>query len=238
MYALRDISAGEELTLAYVSPFGDLSERLVHLWRTWGFVCTCRRCQDQLMKRVMERGTEATAPENAAASSSSSYSPAVAGLSAAGVVAALAVAESRSHENSPVSSPSGARAGATATMNESTSVSSAPLEEKGGEASPRLLSTSTFQPPRRGDVATGAAAEDCEDSDDSADEDEDDNEEGEEEEEEGGTDSSSDDEDGRALAGLHPFVSPLGPRGPPPSVLKLEADLKKLMQVMETDGEE
>ena len=34
MLALRDIKAGEELTLAYVSPFGDLNERLVHLWRS------------------------------------------------------------------------------------------------------------------------------------------------------------------------------------------------------------
>ena len=34
---------GEELNLAYVSPSTPLPERLAALWKTWGFVCTCRR---------------------------------------------------------------------------------------------------------------------------------------------------------------------------------------------------
>jgi len=56
MVAARDINAGDELTLAYVSPSLGLKDRLVQLWKHWGFVCTCRKCQHQLMERALERG--------------------------------------------------------------------------------------------------------------------------------------------------------------------------------------
>lgn len=54
MMALRNISAGEELNLAYVSPSTALNERLAALWRHWGFVCTCRKCQDEMMERAVQ----------------------------------------------------------------------------------------------------------------------------------------------------------------------------------------
>ncbi|CAE8627970.1 unnamed protein product, partial [Polarella glacialis] len=54
MLALRDISEGEELNLAYVSPSYNLTERLASLWRHWGFVCTCQRCQDEIMARAVD----------------------------------------------------------------------------------------------------------------------------------------------------------------------------------------
>ncbi|CAK0853468.1 unnamed protein product [Prorocentrum cordatum] len=56
MVALRDVEEGGELHLAYVSPSKPLDERLATLWRTWGFVCTCRKCQDQLMARAVGEG--------------------------------------------------------------------------------------------------------------------------------------------------------------------------------------
>jgi hypothetical protein len=68
MRALRDVSEGEELHLAYVSPSVQLSERLATLWRTWGFVCTCEKCQDELMAKVLaeaadgRRGVAASGP--------------------------------------------------------------------------------------------------------------------------------------------------------------------------------
>eukprot|EP00930_Biecheleria_cincta_P022753 TRINITY_DN16565_c0_g3_i1.p1 TRINITY_DN16565_c0_g3~~TRINITY_DN16565_c0_g3_i1.p1 ORF type:complete len:641 (+),score=164.53 TRINITY_DN16565_c0_g3_i1:97-2019(+) len=58
MMALRNISAGEELNLAYVSPNTALSERLAALWRHWGFVCTCRKCQDEIMERAVRAAGE------------------------------------------------------------------------------------------------------------------------------------------------------------------------------------
>eukprot|EP00446_Apocalathium_sp_SHHI-4_P056498 CAMPEP_0177295034 /NCGR_PEP_ID=MMETSP0368-20130122/1646_1 /TAXON_ID=447022 ORGANISM="Scrippsiella hangoei-like, Strain SHHI-4" /NCGR_SAMPLE_ID=MMETSP0368 /ASSEMBLY_ACC=CAM_ASM_000363 /LENGTH=162 /DNA_ID=CAMNT_0018753011 /DNA_START=67 /DNA_END=553 /DNA_ORIENTATION=- len=56
MVALRDIKEGEELNLAYVSPSYELTERLTSLWRHWGFVCTCQKCQDELMERALKLG--------------------------------------------------------------------------------------------------------------------------------------------------------------------------------------
>lgn len=54
MVAVRDIQAGDELNLAYVSPSLPLPERVASLWKTWGFVCTCRRCQDEIMLRAVK----------------------------------------------------------------------------------------------------------------------------------------------------------------------------------------
>merc|ERR1719424_2657633 len=159
MLALRDLKAGEELTLAYVSPFGDLDERLTHLWRTWGFVCTCRRCQDQLMKRVMERGAENVALEP---------SQAVCGLSAAGVAAATAVIAAHSHKNSPCPSPSGPKTIA--------------LAERSPEVSRKLPDiAAAFQPPTR---AVASEEEASDNSGESGDDDGEEDEESEEEDEE------------------------------------------------------
>ena len=54
MVALRKVRAGDELNLAYVSPSTPLPERVAALWRNWGFVCTCRRCQDEVMVRAVK----------------------------------------------------------------------------------------------------------------------------------------------------------------------------------------
>lgn len=227
MRALRDLKAGEELTLAYVSPFRDLNERLVHLWRTWGFVCTCQRCQNQQMEKIMEKGSKSA---SAAASGA-----ALAGLSAAGVAAALNVSAAQS---SP-SSPSAARAQTVLPMEESPDKASTIATQRDG--------SEPFDPPPR----TGAdklqeliraAAEDeasalkllADGSLDSSDDDEDEDDNGaeeEEEEEEDEEDSSSEDEnetEGRALDGLNPTC----PRTVPTSVLRLEEDLKKMMQIL------
>ncbi|CAJ1373220.1 unnamed protein product [Effrenium voratum] len=58
MVALRDIKEGEELNLAYVSPSTPLPERVASLWKSWGFVCTCRRCQDEVMMRAVQAREE------------------------------------------------------------------------------------------------------------------------------------------------------------------------------------
>ena len=44
---------GHELNLAYVSPSLPLPERVGSLWKTWGFVCTCRRCKSSVREMVV-----------------------------------------------------------------------------------------------------------------------------------------------------------------------------------------
>eukprot|EP00438_Fugacium_kawagutii_P021849 Skav233018 [mRNA] locus=scaffold909:212230:220056:+ [translate_table: standard] len=83
MMAVRDIQAGDELNLAYVSPSLPLPERVGSLWKTWGFVCTCRRCQDEVMMRAV-----AAKPER--------HVPSGLQLSAAGIAAAMAVRNQKS----------------------------------------------------------------------------------------------------------------------------------------------
>ncbi|KAI0386971.1 hypothetical protein F5Y04DRAFT_242706 [Hypomontagnella monticulosa] len=43
-HAVRDIAAGEELTLAYMNPFETYAVRQQHILESWGFKCTCRHC--------------------------------------------------------------------------------------------------------------------------------------------------------------------------------------------------
>lgn len=43
-HAVRDIAAGEELTLAYMSPFETHAVRQEHILSSWGFKCTCPHC--------------------------------------------------------------------------------------------------------------------------------------------------------------------------------------------------
>lgn len=43
-HAVRDIQAGEELTLAYMNPFETYSVRQRHIQQSWGFRCTCQHC--------------------------------------------------------------------------------------------------------------------------------------------------------------------------------------------------
>lgn len=43
-HAVRDIAAGEELTLAYMNPFETYAVRQQHILQSWGFKCTCRHC--------------------------------------------------------------------------------------------------------------------------------------------------------------------------------------------------
>merc|ERR1712118_65101 len=44
---------GDELSITYIPPSGSLYERLSSLWKQWGFICTCRKCQYQLMETVV-----------------------------------------------------------------------------------------------------------------------------------------------------------------------------------------
>jgi len=85
MVALRDIQVGDELNLAYVSPSLPLPERVGSLWKTWGFVCTCRRCQDDIMIRAVTEGKPGK--------TETGYPTELAGLqlSPAGIAAAMAV---------------------------------------------------------------------------------------------------------------------------------------------------
>ena len=39
------IKAGEEITTRYVVPSMEQPARLQHIWRAWGFICSCVRCQ-------------------------------------------------------------------------------------------------------------------------------------------------------------------------------------------------
>ena len=39
------IRAGEEITTRYVVPSMEQPARLQHIWRAWGFICSCVRCQ-------------------------------------------------------------------------------------------------------------------------------------------------------------------------------------------------
>lgn len=86
MVANRDIAAGEELNLAYISPSYDLNERLVGLWRNWGFVCTCKKCQDELMARaVQERSaSRRSIPDSEASDSDNSRSESSSGFEGCG----------------------------------------------------------------------------------------------------------------------------------------------------------
>lgn len=43
-YAVREIPAGEELTLSYMNPFEAHAVRQQHVLQSWGFKCTCRQC--------------------------------------------------------------------------------------------------------------------------------------------------------------------------------------------------
>lgn len=43
-HAVRDIHAGEELTLAYMNPFETHAVRQRHILQSWGFKCTCQHC--------------------------------------------------------------------------------------------------------------------------------------------------------------------------------------------------
>eukprot|EP00929_Paragymnodinium_shiwhaense_P120628 TRINITY_DN92619_c0_g1_i1.p1 TRINITY_DN92619_c0_g1~~TRINITY_DN92619_c0_g1_i1.p1 ORF type:complete len:733 (-),score=185.55 TRINITY_DN92619_c0_g1_i1:284-2482(-) len=114
MRALRDIEAGEELSLAYVSPSLPLKERLANLWRNWGFICTCQRCQDEIMAQVLAKAKkpeEASVDEGGGSGGTGSgYPKATAledlGLGTAGMSALKEMLHSRGV--SPLASPSGA----------------------------------------------------------------------------------------------------------------------------------
>lgn len=43
-HAVRDIYAGEELTLSYMNPFEAHAVRQRHILQSWGFACTCQHC--------------------------------------------------------------------------------------------------------------------------------------------------------------------------------------------------
>eukprot|EP00439_Symbiodinium_sp_Y106_P083237 s150_g23.t1 len=92
MVALRKIREGDELNLAYVSPSTPLPERISTLWRNWGFVCTCRRCQEEMMLRAMEGDKTRTEPDSEA---TAGYPNMGVQLSPAGLAAALAVRKAR-----------------------------------------------------------------------------------------------------------------------------------------------
>lgn len=43
-HAVRDVPAGEELTLSYMNPFETHAVRQQHILGSWGFQCTCQHC--------------------------------------------------------------------------------------------------------------------------------------------------------------------------------------------------
>jgi len=45
VYALRNISPGEEITVSYIDPVATRAVRREMLLRTWGFACSCSMCQ-------------------------------------------------------------------------------------------------------------------------------------------------------------------------------------------------
>ncbi|KAH8889275.1 SET domain-containing protein [Thozetella sp. PMI_491] len=47
IHAVRDILAGEELTLSYINPIMSRRERLRQLKRSWGFKCGCHMCTQE-----------------------------------------------------------------------------------------------------------------------------------------------------------------------------------------------
>ncbi|CAN8099286.1 unnamed protein product [Discula destructiva] len=52
-HAVRDIAAGEELTLSYMNPFETHAVRQRHILSSWGFMCSCPHCsqsEDEIAK--------------------------------------------------------------------------------------------------------------------------------------------------------------------------------------------
>ncbi|KAJ3135127.1 SET and MYND domain-containing protein 3 [Geranomyces variabilis] len=47
LYAIRDVAAGEELTIAYQDPFPARETRRVRLEQAYGFHCACARCEPE-----------------------------------------------------------------------------------------------------------------------------------------------------------------------------------------------
>jgi SET domain len=48
IHAIKDIPVGEEITLSYVSPMLDPDQRRQSLQKRYGFLCTCRACDDKV----------------------------------------------------------------------------------------------------------------------------------------------------------------------------------------------
>jgi len=212
MYALRDISEGEELHLAYVSPTYELSERLASLWRHWGFVCTCRKCQDELMERVV---ADKSAAEGSQAAAEGGRAPARAlRLSPAGAAAAATVAGV-----SP-SSPAGTKVLAALT---------------GAKPRPLPVYGPSPPPPAGSDGGSDAESGSGSEGDEDDDDEEDDSDECAAGEAAAASSGSSDDFEALAAEGRPRLGGPLGPRGVPATVANLEADLRTLMQVMQED---
>lgn len=44
LWAVKDIVAGEEITLSYVDEFAEYEERTRELRRYWNFLCNCKAC--------------------------------------------------------------------------------------------------------------------------------------------------------------------------------------------------
>lgn len=248
MLALREIREGDELNLAYVSPAYDLEERLTSLWRHWGFVCTCRKCQDQMMVLAMARRAEAGKD-----GAGESIGPPL--LSLAGVVAAetAAAAEGRTFAAPPsflprargLQSDSSAASGTTA---------------RGHSPKPGLRPSAAFPPAKELAAAAAAARaiaaahreteedEDPEGSEDSSDE-EDDDEEVEEEEpdqedseeseacsEEGASVHRRSDSEEEGAAAAIPYTLRFAPGNVPSSVQQLEVDLQRLTASLADDS--
>ncbi len=59
IYATRTIKAGEEITIAYVSPFRTWAARQRYLQMAYNFTCTCSRCQkgeaaDEQLRKITD----------------------------------------------------------------------------------------------------------------------------------------------------------------------------------------
>eukprot|EP00397_Hematodinium_sp_SG-2012_P041839 GEMP01046166.1.p1 GENE.GEMP01046166.1~~GEMP01046166.1.p1 ORF type:complete len:512 (+),score=136.74 GEMP01046166.1:68-1603(+) len=55
---LQAVEEGEELFITYINCNLPLKQRLTRLYATWGFVCTCTKCQYQMLKQCVEEAKE------------------------------------------------------------------------------------------------------------------------------------------------------------------------------------
>ncbi len=58
LFALRDVSEGEELCISYTSCADGPSQRREHLYEWYGFECACARCECSDVERELEIGEE------------------------------------------------------------------------------------------------------------------------------------------------------------------------------------
>jgi len=225
MTALRDIEEGEELNLAYVSPSYDLSERLTSLWRNWGFLCTCHKCQDELMAKVLARRPQGSGNDVATA-----------------IVAA--VSGCRASTPPPFLSPAGMAAAAATVGCWPPALSLPATLNAAHQGAPQLAQHSLGQEGEDGEQSVVSSEDDDSGDNETSSEEEsgEDQDSDLEELAEAAAAATVADED--AFEGVcevtaygSPYGCPRGPGGVPHSVLALEEELRRFMATTTQDAE-